>query len=153
MNTEHIALSRQNMRYALARMTATFAAVPDDRIEWSPSATAKSPLHILSHCVDANRQVTRVLRGEELAASPDWSFRVAGREEGLRELESSVAEFEAALDAMTPERFVSVADSPAGPIPLSEWMHFIGWHLAEHAGQIDYLQTCWDDQESHYPED
>lgn len=147
----HIELCRAQMRYGLGRMLITFAAVPDDRLNWTPSPTAKTPLRILSHCVDANRAVTRVIRGEAESASPNWDFHIDQRDEATRALEDSVAEYNAALDSMTPELFASQAMSPAGPSPVSEWMHFIGWHLAEHACQIDYLQTCWDDQESRYP--
>jgi len=139
------------MQYALARMTVTFEAVPKERLDWTPSPTSKSALQIVSHCVDANRGVARVLKGEANSAFPDWSFRLGGKEEALAALAQSVAEYEAGLDAMTPERWDDLAESPGGSLPLSVWMHFIGHHMAEHAAQVDYLQTCWDDQESRYP--
>ncbi len=147
----HIDLCRKQMLYAQARMLATFEAVPDERLNWSPAPGAKTPMQILSHCVHANQEVTRVLTGDITEAVRDFTFLIDSRDDALRQLDESVDAFQSALDAMTPELFESVAMSPDGPSPVSEWMHFLGWHLAEHAGQIDYLQTCWDDQESHYP--
>lgn len=145
MNNEqlaHIAHYRAMMQYALARMTVTFAAVPDEHIDWTPSPSAKSALHIVSHCVDANRRVASVLRGELKAAVPDWNYKLGSKDEALYELALSVGEFEASLDSMTPELYSSSAESPAGATPLPAWMHFIGHHLAEHAA----------DQTSRYPE-
>jgi hypothetical protein len=140
------------MRYAHARMKVTFAAVPADRLAWSPSETAKTPLAILSHCVDANQQVAKILRGDASSAAPNWGFLIPDAGEAVSSLDASVVAYEEALDSMTEARFDELADSPAGPTPVSQWMHFIGWHLAEHAAQVDYLQTCWDDQEPRYPE-
>lgn len=147
----HVELCRAQMAYAHARMVATFSAVPEDRIRWSPTHSAKSALQIVSHCVDANRQVALALRGKKAPVGPDWNFVLANKEEALGELSRSVAEFDSALAEMTSELFETTTETPAGHEPMAAIMHFMGWHLAEHAGQIDFLQTCWDDQESHYP--
>jgi len=29
---------------------------------------------------------------------------------------------------------------------MNRWLGLPGWHATLHLGQIDYLQTCWDDQ-------
>ncbi|MFN7171791.1 MAG: DinB family protein [Fimbriimonadaceae bacterium] len=150
--TAHNELCRNQMRYAHQRMRATFLAVPEDKVDWSPTPTAKSALHIVSHCVDANTQIARALMGGPGPQNSNWEFKLSSKEEALRELDRSVAEFDRALEIMSPELYASSAETPVGAAPLHEIMHFMGFHLAEHAGQIDYLQTCWDDQESRYPE-
>lgn len=54
----------------------------------------------------------------------------------------------AALDTLTPEAIASSLDSGQGwSMPMTFLMNLPGWHATLHTGQIDYLQTCWDDQE------
>ncbi|MCG9894592.1 MAG: DinB family protein [Fimbriimonadaceae bacterium] len=155
MNENHaaaIARFRAQMGYAHARMIATFSAVPEDRIDWSPSPTAKSALAIGSHCVDANRAIIEGIRGGEMPEGPNWSFRLPDKQAVLDGLAETFAAYNEALDHATPELWAEVTETPGGPSTRGELADFLGWHLAEHAGQIEYLQTCWDDQESHYPE-
>ena len=57
----------------------------------------------------------------------------------------------AALDSLTPETIGTSLDSGLGwSMPMTRLMNLPGWHATLHAGQIDYLQTCWDDQEVHF---
>jgi hypothetical protein len=53
-----------------------------------------------------------------------------------------------ALDTLTPEEVDSSLDSGQGwSIPMTQLISLPGWHAVLHAGQIDYLQTCWGDQQ------
>ena len=54
----------------------------------------------------------------------------------------------AALDSLTPEETELTLDSGQGwTMPMSFLMKLPGWHATLHTGQIDFIQTCWDDQE------
>lgn len=85
-------------------------------------------------------------------ASPNTDFAISSPEEAIRQLDQNLLDFEEALGTLTGDRLNFEAGFPGGSLPVSEWIHFIGWHLAEHAAQIDYIQTCWNDQESRYPQ-
>jgi hypothetical protein len=65
-------------------------------------------------------------------------------------LRAGIAETLAALDGVTAERIGSVIDTPIGPTPFLFFMTIPANHLLGHAGQLDYLQTCWGDLEVHF---
>jgi hypothetical protein len=53
----------------------------------------------------------------------------------------------AALDALSSEDIAKTLDSRQGwTISMTFLMSLPGWHATLHTGQIDFLQTCWDDQ-------
>ena len=61
---------------------------------------------------------------------------------------SGTEEVIAALDTLSPEDVESSLDSGMGwSMSMIFLMGLSGWHSTLHAGQIDFLQTCWDDQE------
>ena len=52
--------------------------------------------------------------------------------------------------ALPPELIGTTLDSGLGfSMPMTDLMKLPGWHATLHAGQIDFLQTCWDDQKVH----
>jgi hypothetical protein len=53
----------------------------------------------------------------------------------------------AALEALPAQAIERTLDSGQGwTMPMTRLMVLPGWHATLHTGQIDYLQTCWDDQ-------
>lgn len=53
-----------------------------------------------------------------------------------------------ALETLTPEEIESSIDSGQGwSMSMKFLMNLPGWHATLHLGQIDFLQTCWGDQE------
>jgi len=156
---EHLSRTRQAAEKAKARLLGTFAYVPDDKLHWSPSETARTPLWMVAHCGMANHAFAAAIRGEDLplAADPQEAARqirnagrdIATREEAVRLLEDSTAEVIRALGTVTPERLGSHTQSPFGPVPLTVWVDLPAVHMDGHAHQLDYLQTIWGDLEDH----
>ena len=144
-------IGRERMQYALARFDATFAAVPEDRAAWKPAPSAKSALDIAGHCTGSNRAIARVLRGEADGGEPG-GLVFTSLTEARNAVRSSAEEVIAALERVDEARFSTSPTTPFGPMAMVEWMVFSGPHLAEHAGQIDYLQTLWGDEEDHFPD-
>ncbi|MGI8924224.1 MAG: hypothetical protein ACR2HJ_09360 [Fimbriimonadales bacterium] len=57
----------------------------------------------------------------------------------------------AALDTLTPEGICATLDTSLGwSMPMTFLMKLPGMHAISHAAQIDYLQTCWGDQDVHF---
>jgi hypothetical protein len=137
----------------------TFAFVPEDKLTWSPSQSARSALWMVAHCGVSNRAFATIIRGETLSLSDDpeevaaqvrnGGRDVTSREAAVRIVEESTAEVLSALDAVTPERLASSPDSPFGPVPFSFWMMLPGEHMQGHTRQLEYLQTIWGDLEDH----
>ncbi|MBV9851451.1 MAG: DinB family protein [Armatimonadetes bacterium] len=156
---ELIAQAKEATARAKADLLKTFEFVPEDRLAWSPSPTARTPLWIVAHCGASNAAFAAILRGEPLPMPPDPAeaaalIRAGGREtatrlEAVRSVEDSTADIIRALDAVTAARIVTSPESPLGPLPFTVWMQVPAIHMMGHARQLDYLQTIWGDVDYH----
>lgn len=135
-----------------------FSHVPDDMLEWTPTPTAKSPIRIAAHTALYAGRFAKMIRDRRLPAPEnltEWlaqrdaeEVAVTSREEVDRIFREGTAEVLAALDTLSPEDVEMTLDSGQGwSVPMSQLMGLPGFHATLHAGQIDYLQTCWDDQQ------
>src|SRR5689334_13777881 len=124
-----IAQAKEATERAKADLLKTFEHVPDDRLAWSPSSTARTPLWIVAHCGAANDAFAAILRGESSPLPKDPAeaaavIRAGGREAATRaEAVRSVAESTAAilrvLDGVTPAMLETSPESPAGAFPYT----------------------------------
>ncbi len=56
-----------------------------------------------------------------------------------------------ALDTVPPEVVGTALDTSLGRfVPMTRLIMLPGSHALSHAAQIDYLQTCWGDQDVHF---
>lgn len=135
-----------------------FAHVPDDRLNWTPTPTSKSALRIAAHTALYAARFAQMIRerrtpapenlDEWLAKRDEEEMAVESRQEMERAFREGTAEVLAALDTLSPEDLETSIDSGQGwSMPMTQLIALPGWHATLHAGQIDYLQTCWDDQE------
>lgn len=135
-----------------------FSHVPDDKLNWTPTPTSKSALRVAAHtalyagrfaAMIRNRALpTPVNLDEWVAANEAEEIAVTSREEMERIFRAGTAEVVEALDGLAPNEVELTLTSDQGwSIPMQQVMAFPGWHATLHLGQIDYLQTCWDDQQ------
>jgi hypothetical protein len=139
----------------------SFSHVPDDKLDWTPTPTAKSAIRIAAHTALHNAFFAKLIRDQILIVGDEIPIHVArmvAAEKALTdraEVESvfrkGTDEVLAALDALTPEAIALELDSSLGwTMPMTFLMRLPEIHAITHAGQIDYLQTCWDDQEIYF---
>ncbi len=139
----------------------TFSFVPDDKLTWTPAPTAKSAIRIAAHTSLYAGRFARMIEERKLPASDnltEWLAQRNAEEAAITirtEIESifrkGTEEVIAALDSLTPEAIGTSLDSGLGwSIPMTFLMNLPGLHAMSHAAQIDYLQTCWGDQEVHF---
>lgn len=135
-----------------------FSHVPDDKLTWTPTPTAKSAIRVAAHTALYSGRFARMIRDRKLPGGDnlaEWLAQVNAEEVAITsraEMESifrrGTDEVIAALDSLTPEAIAASLDSGQGwSMPMTTLMSLPGWHATLHTGQIDYLQTCWDDQE------
>lgn len=73
---------------------------------------------------------------------------ITSRSEVEEAFRKGIEEVKEALDSLTPEDIAMSLDSGQGwSMPMKFLMQLPGWHTTVHIGQIDFLQTCWGDQE------
>lgn len=135
-----------------------FSHVPDDKLQWTPTPTAKSAIRIAAHTALYAARFAAMIRDRRLPA-PDnlteWLAQrnaeeeaVTSREDIERLFRQGTAEVLSALDSLSPEEVEMTLDSGQGwSMPMKFLMDLPGWHATLHIGQIDFLQTCWDDQQ------
>lgn len=154
-----IAQLREGVEQAKARLLGTFECVPEDKLRWSPSPSARTALQIVGHCAVVNRSFAAIIRGEGVPLSGtaqearlqiramDVDF--ATRQEAVAQIEDSVAEVLEALDGVTDALLGTTPANPFGALPFAFWMSQPSNHMNGHVAQIDYLQTIWGDLEWH----
>jgi hypothetical protein len=135
-----------------------FSKVPVDRWNWSPAPTAKSALRIAAHTATYLHRFAAMIRDRQVPAVADlqaWLDQQEASERAVTspaEVEtiarSGLAEVLSALETLRAEDVDSELDSGQGWTMSMRFLVMLpSWHTAVHTGQIDYLQTCWGDQE------
>ncbi|MGO8671705.1 MAG: DinB family protein [Capsulimonadaceae bacterium] len=156
--SEAIDQAKRTVEMSKTRLLKTFAAVPDDKLTWSPSETSKSPLRIVAHSGLSNRSLAAMIRGEQrpamsmeeiLAGREAEEKAITTREQAVALVEESVQVYLAALDTVTEERLAGTVTTPFGVIPMHGFMFMGSRHMDGHSAQIDYIQTIWGDLAFH----
>ena len=155
-----VTMCKQNAVRGMERFLKTFSFVPDDKLTWSPSPTAKSALRIAAHTACTAGNFAYLIRNGKFPTN-DMAELFAGmnaeeqtvttREAAVELLRKNTDDILAALDASTPELIASTLETPFGfSAPMAFFMNLPGSHAESHAAQVDYLQTCWGDREMHF---
>ncbi len=152
--------TKKNTVWGMEVFLNVLSFVPEDKLHWSPSPTAKTAFQIAAHTAVTNGNFARFIRNRKLPvgdAIPVFVNATKAEEESLK----SMSEIEAllrkntqdvllALDSLTPDDFSIELDSSLGwTVPMTVLMNLPCSHTAMHASQLDYLQTCWNDQVIH----
>ena len=148
--------AKQTLDRTSARLLNTFAAVPDDKLTWSPSPSAKSPLQLVAHCSFANHGMSGIVSGawteepdmEQIQAmSREHESKITSRAQAIADLQQSIAATKKAFDEVSDARL-----GETGPMnmPIVAWVFMIPSHMEQHAAQIDYIETCYGDMVDHF---
>lgn len=143
---------------AMEMFLRNLSHVPEDRLEWSPSPTAKSALQIAAHVAAYSVAFPSVIRTGKFPDTADEFLgpinerigTITTVQEAEKVLRQGIADTHAALDGVRPEQIESSVETPIGTTPFLFFMTIPSVHLLIHTGQIDYLQTCWGDQEVYF---
>lgn len=135
-----------------------FAHVPDDKLHWTPTPTAKSALRIAAHTAVHAGLFAQMIRTRQLPGTDNLEAWLAARnaeEEAItdrtqmeRVFRSATDEVLAALDSLSASDLdLHLHADPGGSISMRYLITLPAWHATLHTGQIDFLQTCWGDAE------
>jgi hypothetical protein len=143
---------------AKGRIAHDLASTPDDKINWAPSETARTPVQLVAHGAMGTMGITGMLAGKPFPYNNmqemDTASRAAekeftSREQALGFLEKTSNEFLEWLDTLSAEQIASTVSLPFGDIPMAMAITFPADHLRCHAAQIEYLQTIYGDYSMH----
>lgn len=150
--------SKQRAVNGMEYFLRNFSHVPDDKLNWTPTSTAKSAIRIAAHTALYAGRFAQMIRDRRLPAPDNLSEWLAQRNEEETAITSRQAmeqifregteEVLSALDSLSPADLGISLDSGQGwSMSMEQLVGLPGWHAVLHAGQIDYLQTCWNDQQ------
>jgi hypothetical protein len=146
--------------HAKSRMSRALETTPDERLNWSPSPTARTPIQQVAHAAKAVKNMKETFDGNTFQAEStaeaeqrfrEWEIQFSTREEVIDLLERNSAEYLAWLDTLTPDRLNSMVKLPfnLGEAPMMACLSFPPAHTHGHASQMEYIQTIYGDQDWH----
>ena len=158
MSTNLIQTTIDELNQISNRLLRDFSKVPDDRLNWAPSATARTPLAIFAHCGFSLGFIGRTLEGTPYPAptmeQADAEFlemekTVLTRERALQLWEDSLAKYVAILQELREEDLASTVTLPfsLGAAPMHYMIGMGAVHTREHVAQLEYIQTIYGDRE------
>jgi hypothetical protein len=130
---------------------------PEDKINWSPAATARTPIQIVAHSAFALGHISDMLNGTPYpaptTADADATFLEAekaytNRGDVLDLLDVNYHKMVNTLHAIKPGDLEKEIDLPFGmpPIQLQYAIGAAAMHTRTHTSQLEYLQTIYGDR-------
>lgn len=158
--TDPIRSAKADFLQAKRRLLALLKATPDDRINWAPSDTARTPLHLVAHSAAAIASIHAMLDGRPFEIDTNdvadgefrkWEQGFTNREDAVQLLESNSRAYVAWLDALTLEGLSAPIQLPfgLGESTVGAALGAAAMHTLAHAAQLEYIQTIYGDQVWH----
>ncbi len=132
-----------------------------DRMNWSPSPTARTPVQVLAHSAHAVRNIQQMFEGnpfaiprtdeaEKVFAEHDQMFTSA--EEVVAYWEEGKTNLLAFYDGLTESDLDRMCTLPfgLGQAPLGAILTAPSDHTVGHIGQLEYIQTIYGDRHWHF---
>lgn len=157
---ERIEQAKAEFTHARHRLVKTLETTPDDRLNWSPSPTSRTPIQIAAHGAAAVGNMLGNMDGRTFAVPTtaeadrgfrEWEQQFTDRDQVIELLDKNTAEYFAWLDGLTEERMAQPMVLPFGfgSMPVLAGIPFMALHLMTHVAQMEYIQTIYGDHDWH----
>lgn len=152
--------AKAQVAQATEQLKKVFSHVPDDRLNWQPSPSSRSPIMQVAHSAESLWHIQEMLQGRPYSAptmaEADAAFMAndkafSTREEVLEVLDRNTAAYLATLDELDPEQLEREVALPfhLGSAPLIAILAVGADHTRWHAAQLDYMHTIYGDRDWH----
>ena len=153
-----IQLCKSRATEAMNYFLCTLSFVPEDKLRWSPAPTAKSALEIAAHCAGYSGGFAKVISAGAFPSTVEEFLSpiravissISTVREAEEVLRKGIADTVSALDKVPTDMIEASILTPQGSTAFRFFLTIPSAHLTGHAYQIDFLQTCWDDQVVHF---
>jgi hypothetical protein len=154
--SETIEQAKAEFNRAKGRITKGLKATPEDKLNWAPSDSARTPLQLVAHAAMGTKGIAGMLQGKERPPMDiqemDKGMRASEKQftsvdQVLGLLESTSADYFAWLDTLSDEQVNAIVDLPFGPMPMAVAITIPADHMRGHASQLEYVQTVYGDYE------
>ncbi len=148
----------QDLNQAVDQLIGVFEKTPEDRVNWSPTVTSRTPVQLVVHSANSIGFIGAMLMGTpypaKTMAEADAEFlvlekKITTREEALQLLKAKRDAYIAILGSLTSDQLESIVTAPfgLGSVPMSLAITFGAAHTRGHMYQLEYLQTIYGDRE------
>jgi hypothetical protein len=156
-----IAQAKSEFEQAKQGLLLALDTTAEERLDWKPSETARSPVEVAAHAAIAIESMLGNLRGDTFAlATPQEADRYfLEKEKGARRgwvvevLERNSEMYYLWLDYLPESSDLDWGDVEMpfgmGWVPMRTAIGFMAAHLNWHTAQIQYIQTIYGDRETH----
>jgi hypothetical protein len=151
---EYVARQTERMAESLAHF---IGSTKEDRLNWQPPSEGSEPCRSayqqIGECVQVNRRLAMLLRGEPMPSGPPQTAEIpfAGPQEAQEQLRASAKEMADAIRALPDDGLAREFPHPRGVMRGENFILTAYRNMAYHAGQINYIQTLYGDAEFHLP--
>lgn len=137
------------------RILRALEATPDDRINWSPSGSCRTPLALVAHAAMAIEGMQKWMDGKQTMSgdTAEWDSSMieaekeyTSREKAVDLMEKNSSAYVEWMDSLTPEQLEKNFETPFGSFPMTAAITFPADHTRGHAAQLEYLQTIYGDR-------
>jgi len=158
---EAIKETKETLNQTKERMKRMLNEVPEDRLNWAPSDSARTPIQIVAHSAHAIFNIHEMLDGRPFPITDtvqaevhfkEWESKFTSRDQVVAELDKNCDNFIAWLDRLTAEKYEATAQGPfgMGNFPVSAGLGFPAMHMNGHISQLEYVQTIYGDRIWHF---
>ena len=157
-NKQIVEAAKAEFIRAKGRLVSGIGNTPDDKIRWSPSETARTPLDQVTHCGMSISGMQGWLDGQpfpfkDMVELDDYCRKaeaeITSKEQALELLETNSDGYIAWLDNLTDEKLAGTLKTGMGDFPMTAAITFMADHLRSHASQLEYIQTIYGDRTMH----
>lgn len=146
-----------DLTYAKDQLIRALDNIPDDRINWSPAPTARTPIQIAAHSGFSLGYIADMFQGHPYPAptmaQADEEFLAlekafTTREETVAHIEANFQKHVDILNSIKPEDLERSTTLPfgMGAAPLGAIIGVGALHTRTHTAQIEYIQTILGDR-------
>ncbi len=119
--------------------------IPEDKFNWKPAPTSKSPLEIVEHMTGTLNMMTSGIFDEPKQDLP----AVSNREESKQLINQMIQNYVAKMRALSDEQMQATAHLEIGDFPMQMAVGMPVIECINHHGQFTYIETLLGDDESH----
>jgi hypothetical protein len=152
--------AKQDFLQAKGALMNAFAHTPDDRLNWSPSPTARTPIQLAAHAASGFTMIHKQIAGTPFHIKDpkeadihfrEWERQFSTREQVNQLIEDNSAEYVTWLDSLTPESLEGnwILPFGLGEMPKAMSLGIVPMHTRTHVAQIEYIQTILGDHDWH----
>lgn len=147
-----------SLEQAVGRMHRAVKRVPVDKLNWSPSDSARSVVHLVAHAGWSLGWITSMLGGNPYpaATTAEGDREMREFEHGFKEIEPAMSLLDEKAGAwLSVVRSLTVEDMDRmislpfgfGEMRVRDALSAAAWHTNDHCAQIEYIQTILGDRD------